>query len=110
MTAEPAEAVIDLPMPIVDRGEHHFATIDGLRVHWAEAGEGQPLVLLHGWPQHWYAGRAVIPRLSEDYRVICPDFRGLGWSEGPRRGYSLRRLAADVVALLAHLGLERVRL
>ncbi len=74
-------------------------------MHVAEAGSGAPLLLLHGWPQHWYAWRHVIPTLAESYRVICPDLRGLGWSEAPASGYWKEDLASDVLALL---DLERV--
>jgi pimeloyl-ACP methyl ester carboxylesterase len=81
-----------------------------LRLHYAEAGSGDPLVLLHGWPQHWWAWREVIVPLSGRFRVICPDVRGLGWSEGGPGGYSLRRLAADLMSLLDVLGIERTRL
>jgi pimeloyl-ACP methyl ester carboxylesterase len=79
-------------------------------MHVAEAGEGEPLVMLHGWPQHWYEWRHQIPELSKHYRVICPDLRGFGWSDAPRTGYDKETLAEDVVRLLDELGLERVRL
>lgn len=98
------------PIPVVDGVRHRFATIDGLRIHYAEAGEGEPLILLHGWPQHWWSWRAVIPSLARRYRVICPDFRGLGWSEGSARGYHFERLARDVVDLMDALGIDDARL
>ena len=79
-------------------------------MHVAEAGAGEPIVLLHGWPEHWWEWRRLIPSLSEGYRLICPDLRGFGWSEAPRTGYEKERLAADVLALLDALGLQRVRL
>ncbi|MCU0313148.1 MAG: alpha/beta hydrolase [Solirubrobacteraceae bacterium] len=90
--------------------EHDFVTARGLRFHVAQAGAGEPLVLLHGWPQHWWAWAKVLPALAAEHRVICPDLRGLGWSEAPPGGYDKRELAADVLALLDALGLERVRL
>jgi pimeloyl-ACP methyl ester carboxylesterase len=79
-------------------------------MHVAEAGEGEPLVMLHGWPQHWYMWRHQIPPLARHFRVICPDLRGLGWSDAPARGYEKENLARDVVNLLDMLGLERVKL
>ncbi len=80
-----------------------------LRMHVARAGESGPaLVLLHGWPQHWYAWRHVIPRFAERYQVICPDLRGLGWTEAPAGDYGDESLASDVLALLDALELPRV--
>ena len=99
-----------IPLPHLDGVEHSYADAGGLRMHVAEAGAGEPVVLLHGWPQHWWEWRGVIPRLAESYRVICPDLRGLGWSDAPPRGYGKEALADDVLALLDALGLERVRL
>ena len=81
-------------------------------MHVAEAGDpaAEPLVLVHGWPQHWYAWRKLIGPLAERYRVICPDLRGFGWTDAPAGSYLKSELAADVIALLDELGLERVRL
>jgi pimeloyl-ACP methyl ester carboxylesterase len=92
--------------------EHSFATADSLRMHVAAAGpaDAEPVLLLHGWPQHWYAWRRLIGPLAERYRVICPDLRGFGWSEAPPGRYLKAELAADVVRLLDALGLDRVRL
>lgn len=86
---------------------HYFVTTPGLRIHVAEAGTGQPVLLLHGWPEHWWAWRKVIALLAGDHRVICPDMRGFGRSEAPRRGYSTAQLATDVIALMDELGIER---
>jgi pimeloyl-ACP methyl ester carboxylesterase len=90
--------------------EHRFVDAGGLRVHVAEAGAGDPLILQHGWPQHWLAWRKLIPALAERYRVICPDLRGHGWTDAPPNGYEKEQLASDLLALLDGLGLERVRL
>jgi pimeloyl-ACP methyl ester carboxylesterase len=96
--------------PRADGVEHVDPVVDGLRVHCAVAGEGPPLVLLHGWPQHWWSWRRVIGPLSQRFRVICPDIRGMGWTDAPRSGYHLRTLTRDLLGLLDVLGLERVRL
>jgi pimeloyl-ACP methyl ester carboxylesterase len=98
------------PFPHVPGVEHRFVQAGGLRMHVAEAGEGPPLLLLHGWPQHWYEWRHQIPALAEHYRVIAPDLRGLGWTDAPPDGYDKETMAADVLALLDALGLDRVRL
>lgn len=89
---------------------HSYVRAGGLSFHVAEAGEGEPLLMLHGWPQHWYMWRDVIPELAKTYRVICPDLRGLGWSQAPRTGYEKEALANDMLSLMDALGLERVRL
>jgi pimeloyl-ACP methyl ester carboxylesterase len=70
-------------LPQLDGVEHRFVDLPGLRMHVAEAGHGDPFVLLHGFPQHWWEWRKVIPGLAEHYRVICPDLRGFGWSDAP---------------------------
>lgn len=96
-------------LPAVPGVEHEVVETARLRMHVARAGEeGPPLVLLHGWPQHWYAWRHVIPRFAERYRVFCPDLRGLGWTEAPSRGYEKESLASDVLSLLDALDLPRV--
>ncbi len=91
---------------------HRFVTARGLRFHVAEAGppDGPPLVLLHGWPQHWYLWRKVLGPLSARYRCVMPDLRGFGWSDAPAQGYEKDELACDVLAVLDALGLGRVRL
>jgi pimeloyl-ACP methyl ester carboxylesterase len=102
------------PLPHVDGVEHEYVALPGrdLRMHVALAGPpgGEPVVLLHGWPQHWYAWRHLIAPLAERHRVICPDLRGFGWSDAPAGSYEKATLAADVIALLDVLGLDRVRL
>ncbi|HUS23457.1 MAG TPA: alpha/beta hydrolase [Candidatus Binatia bacterium] len=97
-------------LPEIPGVTHRFIEVNGLRVHLAEAGQGEPLVLLHGWPQHWWMWRRVIPGLAKHYRVICPDLRGFGWSEAPALGYDKENLASDLLALLDALQLPRVRL
>jgi pimeloyl-ACP methyl ester carboxylesterase len=92
--------------------EHRFAQAGEVRMHYAEAGDpdGDPVVLLHGWPQHHFAWRRVIPRMAERHRVIAPDLRGFGWSDAPRSSYAKQELADDVLSLMDAIGLEQVRL
>ena len=96
--------------PEVAGVEHSYVDAAGLRTHVAQAGRGDPVLLLHGWPQHWYAWRGVIPPLAENFRVIAPDLRGFGWTDAPRFGYEKETLAADVIALLDELEIEKVKL
>jgi pimeloyl-ACP methyl ester carboxylesterase len=97
-------------MPALEGVSHREIEAAGIRFHVAEAGAGDPVVLLHGWPQHWYAWRKVIPLLAGERRVICPDLRGFGWSEAPPGAYYKQTLADDVVAILDALELQRVDL
>ncbi|MBK8459037.1 MAG: alpha/beta hydrolase [Micropruina sp.] len=96
--------------PPLDGVEHRFVELPGLRVHVAEAGAGEPLILLHGFPEHWWGWRKVIPALAEHYHLVAPDLRGAGWTDAPGHGYTEGQLVADVVALLDTLGLDRVHL
>lgn len=89
---------------------HRYVQAGGLRVHVAEAGQGPPLVLQHGWPQHWYCWNAVIPILAEHFHVVCPDMRGFGWTDAPRSGYGKENLAEDLLAVCDALGIERFAL
>jgi pimeloyl-ACP methyl ester carboxylesterase len=88
---------------------HEYADLGEVRLHYAAAGDGPAVLLLHGWPQTWYMWRDIIPGLAARYRVIAPDLRGLGDSSRPDRGYDKKTLAQDVWRL-AHevLGEERL--
>jgi pimeloyl-ACP methyl ester carboxylesterase len=100
-------------IPHVEGVEHSFVDVDGLRMHVASAGsaDGDPILCLHGWPQHWYMWRKLIGPFTEaGHRMICPDLRGLGWTDAPARGYEKHQLATDVLGLMDALGLERVKL
>lgn len=98
------------PMPQIEGVTHREIKAAGIRFHVAEAGAGEPVLLLHGWPQHWYVWRKVLPLLAAERRVICPDLRGFGWSEAPRDGYAKEALANDVFGVLDALELEQVDL
>jgi pimeloyl-ACP methyl ester carboxylesterase len=98
-------------LPHVDGVSHRRVEARGLRFHVAEAGSGEDVVLcLHGWPQHWYEWRHLMPALADRHRVIAMDLRGFGWSDAPRDGYEKENMADDVLAVLDELGLERVKL
>jgi pimeloyl-ACP methyl ester carboxylesterase len=88
---------------------HRVVEINGVRMHVAEAGVGPPLVLLHGWPQHWWCWRRLLPELARDHRVLAPDLRGFGWSDAPPGDYTKATFAADVLALLDFEGIDRAK-
>lgn len=98
------------PMPHLEGVRHHQVRVRGVRLHVAEAGAGEPVILLHGFPQHWYGWRRLIPLLSGEYRLICVDQRGFGWSDAPAKGYDTDSRVDDILALMDELGLDRVRL
>lgn len=92
--------------------EHGEATVNGVRLHYITVGpeDGLPLVLLHGFPQTWRIWRNVMPALvAAGYRVVAPDLRGYGDSEKPagQAGYDKGTMAADIHALVRHLGIGR---
>jgi pimeloyl-ACP methyl ester carboxylesterase len=89
---------------------HRYVDIGGLQVHVAEAGEGEPLFMLHGWPQHWWMWRKQIPFFAKRFHVVAPDMRGFGWTEATPNGYLKDDLAADLVKLIHKLGYKQVRL
>lgn len=87
---------------------HHTALVNDVRLHYVMAGQGEPVVLLHGWPQTWYEWRRIIPALAQRYTVIAPDMRGLGDSSKPATGYDKRTVADDIYQLVLQLGLTRL--
>lgn len=92
-----------MPRPLT----HGTADLGAVRLHYVEAGSGPVLVLLHGWPQTWYSWRHVIDGLSDSFRVIAPDLRGLGDSSRPANGYDKKTIASDVERLLRErLGID----
>jgi pimeloyl-ACP methyl ester carboxylesterase len=98
-------------LPTVDGVTHRTVRARGIDFHVAEAGSGEDVVLcLHGWPQHWYEWRHLLPALADRHRVLALDLRGFGWSDAPRDGYEKEEMASDVLAVLDALGIERVKL
>ncbi|MFI1366823.1 alpha/beta fold hydrolase [Streptomyces griseochromogenes] len=99
------------PLPEDVHAAHHWLDVRDTRLHLAEYGTGEPVLMLHGFPQHWYAWHRVAALLPpEEHRLLCPDLRGFGWSGATARGYDMDALAEDALALLDALGLERVGL
>src|SRR3984957_4517781 len=86
---------------------HHRRAVNGIKMHYAEAGAGPPVVLLHGFPETWYSWRHQIEALRMRYRLIMPDLRGYGATEKPPTGYDKRTMENDIRALMASVGIER---
>jgi pimeloyl-ACP methyl ester carboxylesterase len=85
---------------------HHTISVNGIQLHYVIGGQGDPIVLLHGWPQTWYEWRHVMPALAQNYTVVAPDLRGLGDSSKPVTGYDGNTTAEDIYQLLTQLELD----
>jgi len=91
--------------------EAHHADVNGTRLCYVRGGSGDPIVLLHGWPQTWWAWRQIIPALAARGRtVIVPDLRGVGGSEKAIGGYGKANQAEDIRQLVRGLGFDRIDL
>jgi pimeloyl-ACP methyl ester carboxylesterase len=100
----------DAGAPIAADLIHDSRRVNGTTLHYVRAGEGPPLVLLHGWGSTWYMWRKLIGPLSRHYTVVAPDLRGIGDSSKPVDGYEKINIARDVQALVEELGLGSIRL
>jgi pimeloyl-ACP methyl ester carboxylesterase len=87
---------------------HHMATVNGIQLHYVMGGKGDPVVLLHGWPETWYSWHRVMPDLAKNYTVIVPDLRGLGDSSKPPTGYDGKTVAEDIHQLVGKLGFKTI--
>lgn len=90
--------------------DYHRADVGDLRMYYRMAGRGEPVVLLHGFPETSFAWRKIFPALADQYTVIAPDLRGCGASDRPEQGYDKQTVAADVHGLVGQLGFDRITL
>ena len=94
----------------MDEIKHSFVNANGIKMHVAQAGEGFPVVLCHGFPEIWYSWRHQMKALAEaGFRAIAPDQRGFGETECPEpiEAYTQRKLVGDIVAMLDALGIGK---
>lgn len=102
------------PPPELPGVEHRYVrTPDGVGIHVAEAGpsDGSPIMLIHGFPQHWWEWhRLIAPLATDGYRVLVPDLRGAGWSDAPPSGYLKADMSDDLLAVLDQLGVGPVKI
>jgi pimeloyl-ACP methyl ester carboxylesterase len=96
-----------LPAGFTDTFTSRFVDAGGLRQHVVIGGDGPPVLLVHGWPENWYAWRHLMPALARDFTVIAVDQRGIGLTDKPQDGYDTGTLANDLVALMDALGHQR---
>jgi pimeloyl-ACP methyl ester carboxylesterase len=88
-----------------------YAQVNGVRLHYVEAGEGPLILLLHGFPEFWYSWRHQIPALAQaGFHVVAPDMRGYNLSDKPLdwHEYDAETLVQDIAELIGHFGEERV--
>lgn len=97
----------NLPTGFTDTFTSHYVDAGDVRLHAVVGGEGPPLLLVHGWPESWYAWRLVMPALARDFTVVAVDQRGIGLSDRPEGGYDTGTQAGDLAALMSALGHER---
>jgi pimeloyl-ACP methyl ester carboxylesterase len=90
--------------------QHHTAQVGDERVHYMIGGEGDPVVLLHGWPQTSAAWSTIMPGLTDQYTVIAPDLRGMGATSKAFGGYDTDNVAEDVHGLVESLGFKEILL
>ena len=94
---------------VLERVKHGYADSNGVRIHYAEVGEGPLVVMIHGFPDYWYSWRDQMEALAEDFRVVAIDQRGYNKSDKPQgvEPYGMQHLVGDVVAVVRHLGAEK---
>ena len=102
-----ASGAPNLPTGFTDTFTSRYIDVGEVRMHAVIGGGGPPLLLVHGWPETWYAWRLMMPALARDFQVIAVDQRGIGLSDKPEDGYDTGSLANDFVGLMDALGHER---
>ena len=100
----------NLPAGFSETFTSRYVDAGDVRLHAVTGGDGPPLLLIHGWPETWYAWRMLMPTLVRDFQVIAVDQRGIGLSDKPSDGYDSATLAGDMVALMDALGHQRFAL
>lgn len=90
--------------------QHHFVETNRIRLHCVTQGEGELVLLLHGFPEFWYSWRHQIPALGRHFKVVVPDLRGFNDSDKPASGYDLDTLGADVRGLIEVLGYKKAHI
>jgi len=88
---------------------HHYAVVNGIRLHYASSGQGKLILFLHGFPTFWYDWKDQLLDLGRDYHAVAPDLRGYNLSDKPAdvEAYHFKYLIAEVRALAEHLGHEK---
>lgn len=89
---------------------NHYAEVNGTRLHYVSGGQGEPLILIPGYPETWWAYHKVMPLLASKYYVVVVEMRGMGSSDKSVSGYDKKNMAKDIYELVKILGLEKVNI
>lgn len=87
-----------------------YKEANGVKLHYVEGGEGEPLFLLPGWPVTWYSFRNMMPELAKYYHVYVVEYRGMGSSDKPQSGYDKKTMAKDIYELAKALGYKSINI
>jgi pimeloyl-ACP methyl ester carboxylesterase len=90
--------------------QNRYTTVNGIKLHYVIGGEGEPLLLIHGFGQNWFMWNRIMPQLSKHFIVIAPDLPGVGESGKPKDGYDKKSMAADLHKLIEKLGYKRINI
>jgi pimeloyl-ACP methyl ester carboxylesterase len=96
--------------PLEPEQQHIFVETNNIRLHCVSQGEGELVLLLHGFPEFWYAWRYQIPALARHFKVVVPDLRGYNDSDKPASGYDLDTLSTDIRGLIDRLGYAKAHI
>ena len=88
--------------------KHHYASVNGVKLHYVMGGKGDPLLLIHGFGQNWFMWNRLLPELSKHFTVIAPDLRGVGESGKTATGYDKKNMAKDLHELMNKLGYKNI--
>ena len=88
--------------------DHHYADVNGIRMHYVTHGAGEPILFIHGFPEYWGTWKKLMLELGKDFFVIAPDMRGYNLTSKPEsvEAYHVKHLVEDLRCLLDHLGLK----
>lgn len=90
--------------------KHQYATVNNVKIHYVIGGQGEPLLLVHGFGQNWYMWNRLLPELSKHFTIVAPDLRGVGESAKPVGGYDKKTMSTDLHELMKSLGFKNINL
>lgn len=93
----------------MDEVEHHYVDNNGVKIHYAAAGEGPLVLFIHGWPDFWYSWHDQMQGLQDKFRVVAMDCRGYNESDKPEgaENYAMPLILSDVAAVIKDTGNEK---